>query len=204
MRYWTKWWLFMIGMSPTVIGNIPDGKYIYVANHISYLDSMVLFATIPGYFCPLGNKEFSTKPIIGLIYKQITILVDRGSAESRAKSVKTLQNIINKGTSICIFPEGKFNETDKTLLDFYDGAFRLAINTQTPILPVVLPDTVHRWHWNSWFSQTPGKNRAIFLDPIDVSNLRMVEDLEALKYKAHSVIKSRLDNDNNYTHRRLS
>ena len=188
MKYWAKWWLFMIGMRPSVFGNIPDGNYIYVANHISYLDSITVFSTIPGYLCPLGNKEFSTKPIIGLIYKQLTILVDRGDADSRAKSVKLLQKIINKGTSIFIFPEGKFNETNKTLLDFYDGAFRLAIATKTSILPMVLPDTVHRWHWSSWFSQRPGKNRAIFLTPISSDGL----NIDELKQKVYSLIEAEL------------
>ena len=193
MKYWVKWWLFMIGMSPTIYGNVPNGKYIYVANHISYLDSMVVFATIQNYFCPLGNKEFSSKFIIGLIYKQLTILVDRGSSESRAKSVKLLQKIIDKGTSIFIFPEGKFNTSENTMLPFYDGAFRLAINTQTPLLPMVLWDTSYRWHYRSWFSQTPGKNRVIFLDPVDVTGLTL-NNTEELKQKVHSLIEEELEN----------
>ena len=196
MKYWVKWWLFMIGMPTTTYGNIPNGRYIYVANHISYLDSMVVFSALPDYFCPLGNKEFSSKFIIGLIYKQLTILVDRDSSESRAKSVKLLKNIIDSGTSIFIFPEGKFNTSDNTMLPFYDGAFRLAINTQTPILPMVLPDTVNRWHYKSWFSQTPGKNRAIFLDPVEVKGLTLT-NIEELKQKVHSLIENELNRLNN-------
>jgi 1-acyl-sn-glycerol-3-phosphate acyltransferase len=87
---------------------------------------------------------------------------------------------------IVIFPEGTFNETGETLKEFYDGAFRLAINTQTPILPVVFPDTVHRWHYSGWWKLWPGRNRAVFLPevPVEGMGLDQLPQLKATVYAA--------------------
>ena len=193
IKYYTKWFLWMIGMSPEIIGKKPDGKYIFVANHISYLDSLVIFSSIPGYLRVLGNKEFSKKFLIGLIYRQLTVMVDRGDASSRAKSLKILWDSINNGNNIFIFPEGKFNTSNEILSPFYDGAFKLAINTKTPIYPMILPDTKDRWHYSSWWKFSPGRNRLIFLDPIEIDTENIVE----LKQKVFSIIEKKLKSVNN-------
>lgn len=90
-----------------------------------------------------------------------------------------------------IFPEGGFNETGKVLNDFYNGAFRLAIDTQTPILPVILPDTVHRWHYSHWWKMWPGRNRMIFLEPVPVAGM-VQGDAPALKEQVFKVMETQL------------
>jgi len=181
-------------MRPRISGIKPtNGRYIIVANHISYLDPIMIFATVPGHFRPLGKKEFSTIPVLGFIYKQVAILVDRGTAEGRAKSMRLMWHILRNEANILIFPEGTFNETGAPLKSFYDGAFRLAINTQTPLLPVIFPDTVHRWHYSAWWKMQPGKNRVIFLDAIPAAGLTM-RDLPQLKEKAFATMEATLKN----------
>ena len=80
-------------------------------------------------------------PVFGIIYRMAAIVVDRSSPERRAQSVRALKAAIYKHISIFIFPEGTFNETREPLKDFYDGAFRIAIETQTPIKPILFLDT---------------------------------------------------------------
>lgn len=168
IKGWARVWLFINGMPLRIVGKKPaDGRYIIVANHISYLDTVVLFPALPGYFRALGKKEFSKVPLLGFLYRQIVIMVDRSSQQSRAKSMRLMWRVLRKESSIIIFPEGTFNETGERLKSFYDGAFRLAVNSQVPILPVIFPDTVHRWHYSAWWKIWPGKNRAEFLAPID-------------------------------------
>lgn len=192
IRYWSKYWLWLIGMPVKTIGKLPpDARYIVVANHISYLDTLVIFPAIPGYFRPLGKKEMSKIPLFGFIYKQVAILVDRSSVHSRAKSMRLLWRVLHHEGHIIIFPEGTFNETGKPLKEFYDGAFRLAINTQTPIFPVVFPDTVNRWHFSGWWKLWPGKNRVVYLEPVPVAGLVM-ENLPALKQKVFTVMQTAL------------
>jgi 1-acyl-sn-glycerol-3-phosphate acyltransferase len=118
-------------------------------------------------------------------------MVDRRDAEKRAKSVRQLKAVLRKRISIFIFPEGTFNETGRPLKDFYDGAFRIAIETQTPIKPTLLLDTVDRLHYSSIFSLTPGKSRVVFMEEIPVAGLQM-SDIASLKKTVHNIMKEGL------------
>ncbi len=192
IRYWAKAWLWLTGLSLEIIGQKPPGKrYIIVANHISYLDTVVVFSGLPGYFRALGKKEFSKIPVMGFLYKQIVIMVDRSSKFSRAKSMRLMWRVLKKESDILIFPEGTFNETGKPLKEFYDGAFRLAITTQTHIFPIIFPDTVDRWHYSVWWKIWPGRNRAVYLEPVEVTGMTM-EDLPALKQQVYNAMETAL------------
>lgn len=192
IRYWSIGWLWLIGMPVRTIGKFPSrGRFIIVANHISYLDTLIIFPAIPTFFRALGKKEVSRVPIVGFIYKQVVIMVDRSNAHSRAKSLRLLWRVLNKEGNIIIFPEGTFNETPAPLKGFYDGAFRLAINTQTPILPMILPDTVERWHYSGWWKLWPGRNRVAYMEPIPVDGLK-IEDLPELKKQVYRRMEAEL------------
>ena len=192
IRYWARSWLWMTGMSLTISGpKPPKRRYVIVSNHISYLDTVVLFPGLPGYFRALGKKEFSKVPVMGFLYRQIVIMVDRSSEHSRAKSMKLMWRVLKNESDILIFPEGTFNETGKPLKEFYSGAFRLALVTQTPILPVIFPDTVDRWHYSAWWKIWPGRNRAIYLDPIPVDGMTM-DNLAELKQRVYDVMEAAL------------
>ena len=188
LHWMARYWTFIIGMPVTKIGPQPDKNknYIYVANHISYIDTVVIFRAVPSYFRPLGKIEMKRIPLFGFIYKQIVLLVDRSSAHSRSKSMRLMWRALRNG-NIVIFPEGTFNETEPYLKDFYDGAFRLAVNAQTPILPMVFPDTIDRWHYSAWWKMWPGRNRVIYLDPVPVAGLNAA-DIPALKAKVHALM----------------
>lgn len=181
LHYMAIVWLYVIFMPPRKLGNIPDGeKYVYVGNHISYMDTVVIYAAISYYFRTLGKKELSKVPLFGYVYKQMAILVDRSSGHSRARSVRLMNRVLRNESNVGVFPEGTFNITDKPLKEFYDGAFKLAINTQTPLLPFLMLDTVDRWHYSAWWKLWPGKNRVVFLEPIPVAGLTL-KDLPELK-----------------------
>ena len=187
---WARSWLWMNGMSLQISGPTPPKRrHVIVANHISYLDTVVVFHGLPGYFRALGKKEFSKVPVMGFLYKQIVIMVDRSSEHSRAKSMRIMWRVLKKESDILIFPEGTFNETEKPLKGFYNGAFRLAIVTQTPILPIIFPDTVDRWHYSHWWKIWPGRNRAIYLPPVPVDGLTL-DDLDTLKQKVYELMEA--------------
>src|SRR5690606_30271407 len=151
VHFWAKGWLWILGMRIQIHGNFPKGeKFVIIANHISYLDTVNIYAAIPEYFRTLAKKEMVRIPVFGFVYKQLAILVDRSSAESRSKSMRLMWRQLKNECHILIFPEGGFNETEEALSKCYDGAVRLAINTQTPILPLIFPDTVNRWHFSGW------------------------------------------------------
>ena len=191
IRIWLKIWLTIIGMPVQTIGKMSPNRCVMIANHISYMDTLVLFPSTNNYFRILGNKEMSRIPLLSVIYKQIAILVDRSSPESRAKSFKLMFRVIRNNVSIFIFPEGKFNTSSGVLKPFYDGAFRLAISTQTPIQPIILPDTVNRWHYSGIWKFWPGKNRVIFLEPVSVEGMKL-ENLPLLKQKVFTLMEKEL------------
>lgn len=192
IHYWAMGWLWISGMPLTRIGDIPsDGRFIIALNHISYLDAIIIFPALQHYFRPLGKIEMARIPLMGFIYRQIALLVDRRSADSRARSMRLMYRTLRSGSDIVIFPEGTFNETGAPLKKFYDGAFRLAIHAQTPILPVVLLDTERRWHYSGWWKTSPGRNRVVYLQPIPVAGLTMA-DLPALKEQVYRAMEAAL------------
>jgi 1-acyl-sn-glycerol-3-phosphate acyltransferase len=119
--------------------NFKKGQaYIYVSNHTSFLDIPGLTMLLPGQFRPLAKKELLKIPIFGWIARSATIIVDRSSPESRKKSIDRLKAFLKAGISILIFAEGTQNRSRDILQPFHDGAFRIAVDTQQPILPVVV------------------------------------------------------------------
>ncbi len=184
--FWGDAWFFLIGIRHRNLYEVPHDKstqYIFVANHISYLDAPVIVKTLRQRVRVLGKIEMSKVPVFGFIYKNAVVTVDRSSAENRARSVRILKSVIKKGISIFIFPEGTFNETHRPVKDFFDGAFRIAIETQTPIKPVLFLDAYSRQHYHSIFSLNPGRSRSVFLAPIPVEGLTS-KDLPCTKTKS--------------------
>jgi 1-acyl-sn-glycerol-3-phosphate acyltransferase len=166
-------------------------SYIFVANHISYLDSAVLPKTFRQPVRPLGKVEMAKIPIFGTIYKNAIVTVDRSSAANRAKSVQVLKAVLRKEISILVFPEGTFNDTGKPLKEFYDGAFRIAIETGTPIKPVLFMHTYDRMHYDSVFSLNPGISRSVFLPEVSVEGLTL-NDVGMLRDKVYDLMATEL------------
>jgi len=191
IKGWAHMWLWAIGMPLKKVGRQPEGRYIIVANHTSYMDTVVIFPAVSGYFRVLGKKEISKVPLVGYIYKQIVILVDRSNQVSRSISMRLMWRVLRKEGHIILFPEGTFNETDAPLKSFYDGAFRLAVRTGVSVLPIIFPDTVDRWHYSAWWKLWPGRNRVIYLDPIPAANLSP-EDLPVLKEQVYKAMEEAL------------
>ena len=162
----------------------PNKVYIYVCNHNSYLDAIAVVLAIPGSFKPLGKIEMVKIPVFGLIYRKVAVLIDRASKESRARSVEELKADLAKGQSILVFPEGSMNQSNKTLTDFYDGAFRLAIETNTPIAPMVIMNARNLFPRANPSAARPGGITCIFHEPFSVEGLA-ADDLEALKIRVY-------------------
>ncbi|MEO9053192.1 MAG: lysophospholipid acyltransferase family protein [Ginsengibacter sp.] len=158
-------------------------EYIFVSNHISYLDIPMMMKVIRGqHFRILGKAEMTKIPIFGSIYKRGAVAVDRSDFKARSKSIKMLIDFIHKKISVFICPEGTFNTTRQPLKFFYDGAFKIAIETQKPIRPILFLDTYDRMSYKKFFSLTPGKCRAVFLRQTSTEGLSL-KDAKTLKEK---------------------
>ncbi len=173
-RLWADIWFPLVGIfhrNTCLDADIPDGPHIYIANHISWLDAALIFKIFRKPIRPLGKAEAGRIPVFGYIYRKAVVSVDRSSPESRRDSITRLKSILRKGVSVLVFPEGTFNETHEPLGQFYDGAFRIAIETGAPIRPVLILDSYARLPYHSNTSLNPGRSRAIFLEEISVDGL---------------------------------
>lgn len=191
---WADTWFPLIFIRHKKIFETPHDKtkpYIFVTNHISYLDSAIIPKAYRQPIRPLGKVEMSKVPVFGFIYRNAIVTVDRSSAANRAKSVRILKSIINKGISVLVFPEGTFNMGVSPLKEFYDGAFRLAIETQTPVKPVLFLDAYRRMPYDSLFSMTPGRNRIVYLDEIPVENYA-IKEVSKLKEEVYALMEKKL------------
>ncbi len=187
--------LYMIGIQHTTRyagpKPNPNEQYIFIANHISYLDAIVIIPTVKHHFRPIGKYELLKIPIFGFIYKFCVITVNRSNAEDRARSLDDLRKILAKGISIVVFPEGTFNESKNALKEMYDGAFKLAVETGKKIQPILLLDTFDRLHFKSIFLLTPGRSRAIYIDPINPNDYPEA-DAKGLKAIAEKLMSEKL------------
>ncbi|MEO7984601.1 MAG: lysophospholipid acyltransferase family protein, partial [Bacteroidota bacterium] len=170
---WADIWFLLIFVWFKKIYESPHNKskpHIFLSNHISYLDAAMIPKAYRQPIRPLGKVEMSKVPVFGFIYRNAIVTVDRSSAGNRANSVRILKSLINKGISVLVFPEGTFNMGTSPLKEFYDGAFRVAIETQTPVKPVLFLDAYRRMPYESLFSMSPGPSRILYLDEIPVSS----------------------------------
>ncbi|MCC6259012.1 MAG: 1-acyl-sn-glycerol-3-phosphate acyltransferase [Chitinophagaceae bacterium] len=170
-RFWADTALFLWGIKPVCLYETPleNRASIYVFNHISYMDIPAILVSLRHRnFRILAKAEMAKIPVFGTFYKAATVMVDRSNPEKRAESVKTLVLLLKNNISVVIAPEGTFNTTGKPLKEFYNGAFRIAIETKTPIRPMLFLDTYSLLNYHSIFSQCPGKCRTVFLPEIPV------------------------------------
>lgn len=162
-RIWAKVILFGCGFYYKVERQQelePNKSYMLVANHTSMTDIMLMLAVVRNPFVFVGKKELSKIPLFGFFYKRTCILVDRKSSRSRMEVFERAQKRLNQGLSVCIFPEGGVPDDESVLLDeFKDGAFRLAIEHQIPIVPITFADNKERFPYR-FFGGSPGIMRA--------------------------------------------
>lgn len=191
VRLWAFIWFALVGIRSSIIFEARPRKgrsYIVVANHISYLDTPVIFRSVPFFVRPLATYEYAKIPLFGFLYKHLAVIVDRSNAQSKSEGVKVLRRTLDEGSSIFIFPEGKFNETGALLKDFFDGAFKIAVQTGTPVLPLLFLDTEARWSYKSFWALRPGRCRVVYLPEVHPQDLD--NDVKFLKQHVFSLMET--------------
>ncbi len=132
-----------MGLTPHLLGgeNLPPGPAILVANHASYLDAVVLLASLPDDLRFAIKGECRDTRIFGRVMQRCDhVLIDRQAADRSLGGLADLATRLQQGQRIVIFPEGTFSR-EVGLRPFKLGAFRLACETGVPIVPVILRGT---------------------------------------------------------------
>ena len=193
-RLWAKFILIGMGFIWKIEREQTPEKsksYMFVANHTSMADIMLMLVSVKNPFVFVGKKELAKIPLFGFFYKRTCILVDRSSAQSRKAVFLRAQRRLKQGLSICIFPEGGVPEGDILLDTFKDGAFRLAINHSIPVVPLTFADNKKRFSY-TFFSGGPGQMRVKIHKFLETSNLE-IEDTKELNSEAKTIIYNQLE-----------
>ena len=147
---------------------------IFVANHASYLDSIVLVAHLPANVAFIAKKEVLKAPILATFVKKLSyITVQREDVKDSIEAFETTNKVLQAGRSVMIFPEGGIFNTPG-LRPFKSGAFSLAAKTSCPIYPISLNGTRGILQNNN-FLLRPGKITLTYHSPLIPENATWTE-----------------------------
>lgn len=194
-RIWAILTFYGIGMryEVTRLQELDKRKsYMFIANHTSMLDIMVMLLVVKNNpFVFVGKQELAKLPLFGFFYKKTCILVDRKDSKSRYKVFESAQERLSRGLSICIFPEGGVSDDRSVVLDsFKDGAFRLAIDHQIPIVPLAFGNLKYHFPFK-WGKGYPGKVPVV-VHPFIETVGKTQDDKKEIKKQAYTVIEASL------------
>lgn len=194
-----SWLVPMLGVHIERKGKISSTPGIYVSNHRSYFDPVVILLDILAL--PVAKKEVRTWPLVGFGLEISGILfVDRDDAQSRKKAREKMGRLFQKGYSILLFPEGT-THTSPSTIDFRFGAFKEATSTKAPIYPIAIAYETMEDAWvgtdtfiRHFFARFGRRNKTIRLSygpPL------FTDDYIALKDQAQSWINCELEKMSN-------
>ena len=177
----------------TVSGTVPDDPrhpYVAVGNHESFVD-MLLISQIPIEMKWLSKSEFFKIPFVGwMMWLAGDIPIVRGDKKAGAQALIDMKDRLAKNVSVMVFPEGTRSQSGE-LGEFKDGAFRVAIQTGHPILPLALLGTRDALIKKDWrFGYSDAEVRV--LDPIPTDGLTKA-DVPDLRDRTRAVIAAELE-----------
>ena len=168
-------------------GSLDDARrpYVVVANHESYAD-VFLISCFPWEMKWLSKDTMFKIPCMGWMMQMAgDIKLVRGDRDSTINAIAQCRDRLAKKVSVMIFPEGTRSKTQE-MLPFKDGAFRLAIETQAPVLPIAVAGTRNAMAKGT-FRFLRARALAQVLEPIDTTGMTM-DDIGRLKQMARERI----------------
>ncbi len=190
-------WLFLIGCPLKIegISNVKKNKnYVIVFNHNALLDIPLSSPFVPGPNKTIAKASFSKIPLFGIFYKKGSVLVDRKNEKSRITSYENMKKVLDKNMHMCIYPEGTRNRSNQALKPFYDGAFKLAIESKKEIIPCIIKGTNIAMPIRKTFYLWPTKLSMQFLPPVSSENINTKE----LNKKVFDIMLSEMEEIYNY------
>lgn len=166
---------------------------IIVANHTSYLDTPLICTIISGNYHFMGKVELLKNPVLRLFFQTIDVPVDRSNRIASYRALKKVEENINKGLSLILYPEGTMSKNPPEMGEFKAGAFKLAVDTKVPILPISFLNNYKLMKGSGLkYGSRPGIMRAYIHKPIETNNLSTPEELENLSKQIFETLKSKL------------
>lgn len=184
-RFWARLIIFDVGIREQIIykgkKEIPQPAVI-CPNHASFLDIVMSYIVCPNYFHFMGKAELKKVPLFNKFFENMNILVDRRSIMGSHRAFTRASQDLDKGISISIFPEATIPACAPMMGRLKNGAFKLAIDKQVPIIPVVFLD-----NWkilpDGELKKTggrPGVSRVVILEAIHTTGMGE-DDVDTLR-----------------------
>ncbi|MBI1896113.1 MAG: 1-acyl-sn-glycerol-3-phosphate acyltransferase [Acidobacteria bacterium] len=175
---WSKALLRIAGVEVSVRGieKIDTASnYVFVSNHLSYMDTPVVLSAIPVQFRFLAKKSLFKIPLLGYHLKRAGHLaVPRGNPREAVKTMSEAGRIIReRGVSVLIFPEGG-RSPKGYLLPFKEGAAYIAIKAGVPVAPLCVTGTLEVLPTGS-IHVRPGQAQIRIGDPIPTEHLTLAD-----------------------------
>lgn len=185
-----------LGLAPQIIisdTKFPPPPYIVIANHTSYLDIVHMFTLIPDFYLFIGKSEVLRWPIVKIFFKGMNIPVKRGSLRASKEAQELADSKIKNGKSLSIFPEGGIKGGAPKVSPFKNGAFKLAIENNVPIVPVTFLNNWRLMGDERFFkdSSHPGFSKTIVHESIATIGMNE-KDLIPLRNKCRDIIEAPL------------
>ena len=174
---------------PKIKGGFPsDGTYIIMMNHSSFLD-VFIFPLVPrGAWTGITAAENFKIPIFSTIIKRIqAIPIERKNRQAAFESIKQAEDVLKQGIHIGILPEGT-RTLDGKIKPLKKGGFHMAINTNTPIIPVGVSGAFDFKPKNRWWMK-PGLVTVNIGDPISINDYTAL-GVDGLSAKVEKLLKS--------------
>ena len=168
----------------------PRHPYVAVSNHESMAD-IFLISHLPWEMKWLSKEDVFRIPVMGWMMRMAgDVPIRRTNRSSRFEAIEQCRDRLNRRVSVMIFPEGTRSKTGE-LLPFKDGAFRLAVEEQLPILPLAVAGTRKAIRKGSLVI---GRSRAEVrvLEPIPTTGLTLT-DVPALRDRVRAIIQKERD-----------
>lgn len=143
-------WAFKVvgvlaGAKVTYIGeeNIPKNQAVlYVGNHRSFFDIILTYKNCPDLTGYISKKVIKKVPLLNIWMMFLYCLfLDRSDIKAGLATIKQAIDQVNRGISMCIFPEGTRNTEEGTLLPFKEGSLRIAVKSGCPVVPMAISGT---------------------------------------------------------------
>lgn len=165
---------------------------IFVGNHTSYLDIVLSTFFIDHLALYMGKAELLKAPLFKTFFKGMDIAVNRKSIKDSHRAFNKAAQEIDKGRSMVMYPEGTIS-TNGILKPFKNGPFKLAIEKQIPIVPVV---NLNNWQLlqNGGYFKSNGRfgiAKSVILEPIETTGMTE-ENLVALREHVFNLINDTL------------
>jgi 1-acyl-sn-glycerol-3-phosphate acyltransferase len=199
LKIWWGRWIRRLLFCPIKItqeAELPEGGFIVVANHGSYLDTVFMYEVLDRPFLFVGKGELLSWPLFNLFFRKQDIPIRRGQTKGALIAMERVAKKLRSGMPVAIYPEGTIPDDAPNMLPFKNGAFKVAFENNVPVVPItfktnykILLDPAKIFQYSS-----PTTVKAVIHKPI-YSNSEKIPDVLTLRNTVRSVIDNELNSN---------